>query len=155
MAARTRRERGGQSFSQRRLCQRFRPFLQALEARTLLNAVLWTGGGDGTSWSDARNWSGNARPGAADDVTINVTGNISVVHSSNDDSIHSLTSQNALALSGGSLSVAAASTVGNVFPLSGGTLAGGGTATITGTMNWTGGTMSGAGTTAISSGATL
>ncbi|MCI0363408.1 MAG: hypothetical protein L0219_05965 [Phycisphaerales bacterium] len=33
-------------------------------------AVSWDGGGDGTNWSSANNWSGNVVPGQADRVTI-------------------------------------------------------------------------------------
>ncbi|MCK1368269.1 DUF4347 domain-containing protein [Bradyrhizobium sp. 62] len=34
----------------------------------LLATVQWTGGGDGASWADARNWSGGVVPGAGDSV---------------------------------------------------------------------------------------
>ena len=37
--------------------------------------VIWVGtagGGDGTTWTDSRNWSGNAVPTATSDVTIGV-----------------------------------------------------------------------------------
>lgn len=36
-------------------------------------SVSWDGGGDGSSWSDATNWSGDAVPGADDDVTIDMS----------------------------------------------------------------------------------
>jgi hypothetical protein len=45
---------------------------QRLEPRRLLATVAWDGGGDGTNWFDARNWSGDAVPTAADDVVIDV-----------------------------------------------------------------------------------
>ncbi|MCH7534984.1 MAG: T9SS type A sorting domain-containing protein [Bacteroidetes bacterium] len=32
--------------------------------------VTWDGGGDGSTYSDANNWSGNAVPGSTDDITI-------------------------------------------------------------------------------------
>ncbi|MBK7677462.1 MAG: hypothetical protein IPJ27_23445 [Candidatus Accumulibacter sp.] len=32
---------------------------------------IWDGGGDGTSWSDARNWQGDKLPGASDNVIVN------------------------------------------------------------------------------------
>jgi hypothetical protein len=44
--------------------------VEALESRQLLSAVSWDGGGDGTSWTDARNWAGDALPTASDDVSI-------------------------------------------------------------------------------------
>jgi len=34
--------------------------------------VSWDGGGDGVSWSDPLNWSGNTLPGSLDNVTIDV-----------------------------------------------------------------------------------
>lgn len=52
--------------------------IQPLEPRCLLAAVAWDGGGDGVSWGDANNWSNNQVPTAADDVTIDVPGNIVV-----------------------------------------------------------------------------
>ncbi len=45
-----------------------------LEARHLLATINWDGGGDGTTWEDNLNWVGDALPGAADDVVINVAG---------------------------------------------------------------------------------
>ena len=44
--------------------------MEALEARQLMAAVAWDGGGDGLNWHDARNWSADVLPAAADDVTI-------------------------------------------------------------------------------------
>jgi hypothetical protein len=34
----------------------------------------WDGGGDGVSWTNAANWSGDTLPAAGDDVVINVAG---------------------------------------------------------------------------------
>src|SRR5262245_12405228 len=62
----------------------FRPRLEELEPRHML-AVSWDGGGDGTSWRDAANWSGNVLPTSADDVVIDVPGEISVVHNTDVD----------------------------------------------------------------------
>jgi hypothetical protein len=46
------------------------PFgVEVLEQRLLL-AVNWDGGGDGTSWTDPLNWSGDQLPSAMDDVRI-------------------------------------------------------------------------------------
>ncbi len=103
------------------------PFLalgiERLEPRHMLSAVSWTGtstGGDGVNWSDPKNWSTNALPGAADDVTINPTlppnTTLTIIHASGSDTINSLNSPNSqvnLNLSGGSLDV-----------LNGGTLSG-------------------------------
>jgi photosystem II stability/assembly factor-like uncharacterized protein len=72
----------------------------------------WTGLGDGTSWSDAGNWSHHAKPGPADDVVIDVPSapNISLTGT---ESVRSVTSSEALSISG-SLSVAQASSFAGV-----------------------------------------
>ena len=38
------------------------PFVESLENRTLLAAITWDGGGDGTHWSDRLNWSTDVLP---------------------------------------------------------------------------------------------
>ena len=48
---------------------------EQLEPRLLLSTVYWDGGGDGTSWSDPKNWSADVLPGVTDDVTIDVAAN--------------------------------------------------------------------------------
>ncbi|MCG8648346.1 MAG: hypothetical protein MI861_00850, partial [Pirellulales bacterium] len=48
---------------------------ERLEPRQLLAAVIWDGGGDGTSWSDAGNWDVDGLdqlPSAGDDVRIDL-----------------------------------------------------------------------------------
>ncbi len=79
--------------------------MEALEDRRVLAAVSWDGGGDGVNWSDPDNWSGNALPTSADDVTISVGGTITVIHASGSTTIQSLTSDENLTISGGSLTV--------------------------------------------------
>ena len=93
-----------------------------MEARQLLSTVSWDGGGDGTLWSDRLDWSGDQLPGATDDVDINIAGNPNVVFGSGSQSIRSLHSAEALALSGGSLQVSGTVQVDNTFTLRGGTL---------------------------------
>ncbi len=58
-------------------------FFNALPLRAAV--VSWDGGGDGTSWSDADNWDGNALPGGGDHVmitsgtpTVRLTADVSV-----------------------------------------------------------------------------
>jgi RHS repeat-associated protein len=128
----------------------------------MLSTVRWTNptGGD---WDTPSNWVNTAAPSdhhvptASDDAQIDVSG-IMVTHASLiDDSVHSLNSQATLSISGGSLSIAASSTVSNLN-LGGqnlGTLTGVGDVTVTKTLNWTGGTMSGTGTTTVPPGGTL
>lgn len=98
---------------------------ERLEGRFLLSAVAWTGAGDGTNWTDARNWSSNpALPDPSDDVTIAAaTGAIHLASGS--QSIHSLNSSEALSLDGGSLSVATTATCLSTVTLNGATVHGG------------------------------
>ncbi|HBE70295.1 MAG TPA: hypothetical protein DDW52_19275, partial [Planctomycetaceae bacterium] len=56
--------------TQRRRDSRRRFRAELLESRNLLAAVAWDGGGDGTSFGDADNWSNDQVPGISDDVTI-------------------------------------------------------------------------------------
>ena len=91
------------SFQVPQWCRRLR--VEPLECRQLLTAVSWDGGGDGSNWSDPINWSGDALPGATDDVTINVAGVITVTHASGSTTIGSVNSAENLVISGGSLTV--------------------------------------------------
>src|SRR5271168_3103610 len=90
-----------------------------MEERTLLSAVSWTGAAGDNNWDTPANWSSSPDlPGAADDVTIDVSAD--VMHSSNvTDSIHSLTSSQPLTITGGTLSIATDSTISNTLTLSG------------------------------------
>ncbi len=113
-----------------------------MEPRTLLSAVTWTGGAGDNNWDTPGNWSTDSVPGSADDVTINIAAN--VVHSNDvTDSINSLTSTEPLTISGGTLSIAAASTIDSTLAITGGTLAGAGNLTVSGLVTFTGGTISG------------
>jgi hypothetical protein len=126
---------------------RFLPRLEVLEGRALPSTVTWINpsGGD---WKTASNWSTGSLPTAADDVQINTTG-ITVTHSAlRNDAVHSLTSQAAINVTGGQLSLGAASTIASTLGLSSfGTISGPGNLVIKGLFTWTGGTMSGTGTT--------
>ena len=119
-----------------------RPRIEGMEPRTLLSAVTWTGGAGDNNWDTPGNWSTDSVPGSADDVTINIAAN--VVHSNDvTDSINSLTSKEPLTLSGGTLSIAAASTIDSTLAITGGTLTGAGNLTVSGLVTFTGGTISG------------
>jgi hypothetical protein len=79
------------------------PRIEAMEPRTLLSAVSWTGAAGDNNWDTAANWNTNSVPGTGADVSINIAAN--VVHSSNvTDSINSLTSTEPLTISGCRLS---------------------------------------------------
>ena len=122
----------------------YRPRIEWMEPRTLLSAVTWTGGGGDNNWDTAANWSTDSVPGSTDDVTIDVAAN--VVHSNNvTDSINSLTSMEPLTISGGTLSIAAASTINSTLSITGGTLTGSGDVTVSGLVTLTVGTLSGSG----------
>ena len=120
-----------------------RPRLEWMEPRTLLSAVTWTGGAGDNNWDTAANWSTDSVPGPGDDVTINIAAN--VVHSNDvTDSINSLTSTEPLTISGGTLSIAAASTINSTLSITGGTLTGAGDVSVSGLVTLTAGTLSGA-----------
>ena len=78
--------------------------------------VNWLPDANG-SWSTASNWSSNpALPGSGDDVVINPPGStITVTHAQGNDTLRSLQCNENLLLSGGSLSVSAASQVNGSF----------------------------------------
>jgi hypothetical protein len=132
----------------------FRPRLEVLEDRTLPAQVNWINpaGGD---WATPTNWSTDTVPGVADDVVINVPNNVTVTHSRGADMVHSLVSNDALVLSGGSLDFAAASTLNSSLTFTNGTLSGRGDFTINGALTWSGGTMTGTGHTVANGGLTL
>jgi hypothetical protein len=71
---------------------------------TFAATVTWDGGGGNFSWQTAANWSGDALPGANDDVFINVGGNITIT-SSVSVTIRSLQCSNHLALTSGTFRV--------------------------------------------------
>ena len=113
-----------------------------METRTLLSAVSWTGGAGDNNWDTPGNWSTDTVPGSGDDVTIDIAAN--VVHSDNvTDSINSLTSTEPLTISGGTLSIASASTIGGALTINGGTLTGTGDVSVSGLVTLTSGTLSG------------
>jgi autotransporter-associated beta strand protein len=115
-----------------------------MESRTLLSAVSWTGNAGDNNWDSPNNWTGNALPGSGDDVTISVAAN--VVHSSGaTDTIRSLMSTRPLTISGGTLSITAASTMSSTLKITGGTLTGAGAITVGGLLTLTAGAISGSG----------
>ena len=113
--------------------------LEELEDRTLLSISTWDGGGGDFSWQNPLNWSNDTLPSIASDVVIDVIGDVTITHSNSSTSIHNLTSQKAIVLSGGSLTVAAGVTVNNTFTVSGGTLSVGGDWNVAGKFEQTAG----------------
>ena len=96
-----------------------------MESRTLLAAVFWTGAAGDNQWTTAHNWSTKKLPGSADDVTINVAGNPTIMLASGTQSIHSLVSGDPLQLTGGTLAVTTTAQLSAKLTLAGGTLSGG------------------------------
>jgi hypothetical protein len=107
---------------------RLKARFERLEDRRLLAVVVWDGDtdgdtdgdGDGVSWADEFNWSGDVAPTAADDVTIDVAGDIVVLLSGAPVTINSLTSQEGIIIDTGSaLSVSVGGLVNGTFDNSG------------------------------------
>ncbi len=117
--------------------------------------VFWNVDSDGF-WDDAANWDTGTVPSPTDDVIIDrPTANPTVTIRFGAQSVNSVTSHEALVLSGGTLSVAAPSEVNNTFTLSGGDLTGAGPFTINNTMDWIAGRLVSGGTLVIANTATL
>ena len=126
-----------------------------MEPRTLLSAVSWTGTVS-SDWDTAANWSDDAVPGPSDDVTINNAAHVPVTHSQNvTDAINSLTASQPLTISGGSLSVATASSTTSSLSVTGGTLTGAGAITVGGLLTLSSGTISGSGAVSANGGILL
>ncbi len=94
--------------------------IEGLEQRVLLTAVTWVGPNTGGDWSNPNNWSTNALPQPADDVTLN--GSITLTHSAGADTIHSLNSDATFNINGGSLAITNGFSVDNMQVTPGGTL---------------------------------
>ncbi len=102
---------------------------------------------NGGDWDTASNWSTGMVPTAIDDVTISIAVTNPITHNaSNTDFVNSLTSQDPITLSGGSLSIAITASLSASLTLEGGTINGGtidlsGGGTLVGTSS--GGTLAG------------
>lgn len=53
-------------------------FAGTLFAGEKRGVISWTGGGDGTSWSDPANWSGGSVPGNSDAASITISGGATI-----------------------------------------------------------------------------
>jgi hypothetical protein len=94
---------------------------QATTTVTNSTTVTWinASGGD---WDTPANWDANRVPTATDDVVINTPG-ITITHATAQaDAVRSLTTQAAINLAAGSLSIASTSTINATFTINGGTL---------------------------------
>ena len=115
----------------RPLCAGVGPHLiESLEPRRLFAAVSWDGGGDGFSWNDPNNWSGNSTPADNDNVTI-AAGSPTIVLSGASEQVATLTCSRQLAISGTLLTVTSAATLNALSAIiGGGGLSIGGTFTV-------------------------
>lgn len=130
--------------------------MEALEQRVLLAVVEWDGGpsGLGTDFHDAANWVGDALPGPADDAVISVGANSTITITSS-ITLNSITSDEAIALNSGTLTLNGASEFNAHLSLLGGVLSGTGDVSIATTADWTAASLSGSGALTIAPGATL
>lgn len=105
------------------------PLLEPLEVRALLTAVSWTGNAGDNLWSTPGNWSSNAVPGSADDVTIDVASDPQVrfTAAAGSRTINSLLSRENLSFEGGSLKILTTGRLEGAIgaAMAGGTLEGG------------------------------
>lgn len=120
--------------------------------------VSWAVDADGF-WDVGSNWSTGNVPQAGDDVIIDRPGvDVTVTHrfgrTNNVTTINSLTATDHLVLSGGTLTLASASSLAT-FEMIGGTLNGAGSLTISGLLTWSAGTFGGSGTTNANGGVAL
>jgi hypothetical protein len=83
------------------------PFLEPQQVWAGTPTISWDGGGDGASWHDKNNWSGDRLPGASDEVLISVSGTptINFTSAAGPVSIKSLICDEPLAIAGGSLTL--------------------------------------------------
>jgi hypothetical protein len=101
-----------------------RPRVEVLEDRTVPTTIMWTGQGDGISWSVGNNWDLMRAPAAGDDAVI---AGAAVTHSSQSGNspLNSLSLSNAtLNLSGGSVMTSTIQGSLSKIVLQGGTIAG-------------------------------
>ena len=100
-----------------------KPGVELLENRTLLSTINWINPSSG-DWENPANWDLLRLPTSSDDVVININ-DVTVTHSTSNDTINSLSSQDAIVLSGGMLSIASTSSINSALTISGGTFTGG------------------------------
>ena len=104
------------------------PAIEALEIRQLLSTVNWINTSSG-SWDVAANWSTSTVPGPSDDAVIDVSG-VTVSIDSGNQSVKSLTADDPLSITGGSLTVASNSMIGGGLEMTGGALTANGAGTL-------------------------
>lgn len=117
------------------------PF-ETLEPRQLLAFVHWDGGGGDSDWHNPLNWSGDALPGAVDEVFIEVAGS-PTIQIDQDVTVKRIWSREAIEVLAGTVSVAELWKQAAGLTFAGGTLTGAGNLELNADMAWTGGTIAG------------
>jgi hypothetical protein len=117
--------------------------VQQLEDRTVPTTFTWQGN-NGDLWTDGTKWDQGTAPTTGSDVVINnsTTPNYNTTVEIN---TLALSAASGLNISGGTLTIDAASTLNGSVALSAGSLAANGTASLAGTTTWTGGELSATG----------
>ncbi len=107
----------------------------------------WSGGGDGVTWSDPLNWKGGQVPADGDGVRINVVGEITVNFDNlaGTVNIQCIQSRESLLISGGTLNIAALSSIKGDLTIQTGTVSVADKLTVSGAMLQSSGGMSGTG----------
>ncbi len=119
----------------------------------LMVTKAWDGGGGNNNWLTPANWNDDVLPTTTDDVYIPMTATVTLP-SGGSVTINSLRSDGSLTINGGTLSLAAASSM-QTLTVSSGTLTGAGQVTVNSLFTWSSGTISGASALIINSNASL
>ncbi len=118
-------------------------FVQLLERRLLLSAVVWDGEAGDLKWDTAANWSNNKIPTSADDVTIDVPNElITITCGGANRTIRNLRCEENLVIEPISLNVVQSAVVNGHVTITG-TLGGSGTVLANGGVNLAGGSING------------
>ncbi len=108
----------------------------------------------GGDWDTPSNWSTGLIPGPGDSALIPIAA-ITVTHNlTSHDTVESLTSKAAIALSAGTLTLNGPSSIANALTIAGGELSGAGTLDVN-SLVWSVGTMSGTGSTTVVAGGSM
>ena len=120
--------------------------VESLEARMLLAAVTWDGGGGDTNWQNQLNWDGDAIPTTADDVTIGSQYAGLTVVSTADVEVNTIQSEADLLILESRFTIGSDSSfTGLIIEHPNSELSGSGDITVTGLLDWRDGTLSGSG----------
>ncbi len=117
--------------------------LERLEDRIVPTTFIWQGINGGV-WTASENWGQPTAPTTGSDVVIN-NGTTPSFNTVVDINTLTLSAASGLAISGGTLTLDAASTLNGSISLSAGSLAAAGTETLAGATTWSGGTLTSSG----------